>query len=186
MPLSGAKKTLSIISERIKWKQSLPDADVLELPFQNWENPRDGFGEVSTTVFIQKFPCWVLILSLSFMTINIVRLCINLSIYKSFCSDFRGWMTGNMKGGWCLCVQMSGFLHARRRPCLSVCINELAVMFDHQAYHSHFQDLISKAGQSCPWEVSFAFLIDALIRLGGHIVFVPCVVAHFCVFDRYI
>lgn len=59
---------------------------------------------------------------------------------------------------------MSVFLHTRNRSSLSVCINEPAVMFDHQVYHSGFQDLISKAGQSCPWEVSFALLRDALIR----------------------
>lgn len=58
---------------------------------------------------------------------------------------------------------MSVFLHTRGRSSLSVCINEPAVMFDHQAYRSGFQDLISKAGRSCPWEVSFALLIDAVI-----------------------
>lgn len=58
---------------------------------------------------------------------------------------------------------MSVFLRTRSRSSLSVCINEAAVMFDHQVYHSGFQDLISKAGQTCPWEVSFALLIDALI-----------------------
>lgn len=77
------------------------------------------------------------------------------------------------EGRWCLCEQMSVFLHAGRRSSLSVCINELAVMFDHHAYHSHFQNSISKARQSCPWEVSFcSFLIGALIRWGKHIVFV--------------
>lgn len=56
---------------------------------------------------------------------------------------------------------MPVFLHTRSRSSLSVCINEPAVMFDHQLYHSGVQDLISKAGQSCPREVSFALLIKA-------------------------
>lgn len=32
-------------------------------------------------------------LSWSIMTINIVGVRVNLSIYKSFCGNFRGWMT---------------------------------------------------------------------------------------------
>lgn len=121
-------------------------------------SPTDGFGDVGATAFIPEF---LLLefdrLSFSIMTIDIVSLHINLSIYKSFCGTFRGWMTAALKGRRCLRVKMSVFLHTRTRSSLSVCINEPAVMFDHWVYHSGFQDLISKAGQSCPWEVRFAF-----------------------------
>lgn len=158
MLLSGAEKTLSIISERLKWKQSLPDADVLELPFQILENILQQMALVmSAEPFVRELLRWIMISWVYHLWPSTWFICASIfTIYKPFCGDFRGQMAVHTKGRWCLCEQMSVFLRAGRRSSLSVCINELAVMFDHHAYHSHFQNSISKARQSCPWEVSFA------------------------------
>lgn len=62
MLLSGAEKTLSIISERLKWKQSLPDADVLELSFQILENILQQMALVmSAELFVRELLRWILI-----------------------------------------------------------------------------------------------------------------------------
>lgn len=60
-------------------------------------------------------------------------------------------------------------------PIVAVCIKEQAVTSDQEAYHSCFQDLISRARAKLPLGSQFSFfLIGALIRSGGgkkHIVF---------------
>ena len=62
-------------------------------------------------------------------------------------------------------------------PIVAVCIKEQAVTSDQEAYHSCFQDLISRARAKLPLGSQFSFfLIGALIRSGPkkkkeHIVF---------------
>lgn len=53
-------------------------------------------------------------------------------------------------------------------PIVAVCIKEQAVTSDQEAYHSCFQDLISRARAKLPLGSQFSFfLIGALIRSGG-------------------
>lgn len=92
MLLSGAEKTLSIISEHLKWKLSLPDANVLKLSFQIRESILQQMAlEMSAKLFVQELLYWRLI---SFMTINIVIL----FFCKIFGGDFSGQVIVNMRG----------------------------------------------------------------------------------------
>lgn len=67
----------------------------------------------------------------------------------------------------------------RRRACecvalliVAVCTKEPAVTSDQEAYHSCFQDLISRARAKLPLGSQFSFfLIGALIKSEKHIVF---------------
>lgn len=57
-------------------------------------------------------------------------------------------------------------------PIVAVCMKELAVTCDQEAYHSCFRDLISRAWAKLPLGSQFSFfLIGALIRSEKHIVF---------------
>lgn len=93
--------------------------------------PTDGFVDVSKAVCSRTSLLDFDLLSLSFMTINIVNLCINLSVYKPFCGDFRGQMRANMKEKWCqfFCMQDGGL------PYLSALMNWLSCLITRRITH---------------------------------------------------